>query len=310
MIYDPALVSPEGEATFRDIQRQARKRNKDPQAICQRFILERLTARLFESRHADKFALKGGMIMMLVEGVDGYEARATGDIDIHIPGFKGAAEDLDAIVREVISAPADRDDGIRWDMDAMNVSLAREGRVAGASVAMAAQVGKLRVKVHCDVGFDDRPVFDCAESDEIPSVLPDRYPPVQVRRVPFSWTLADKVQALSRHGSGTTRLRDFYDMFVILSKGKADPEQTAQALARTFKLFGTDLPDTAAGLGALSDEYAERNASAWEREKKSRRFAVATPSLPEIVRFVRAEIEPHLERAREIQADEAARPAA
>lgn len=299
MIFDPALVSRKGEETFAELRRAARRRNKDPQAITQRFILERLLSRLFESRHSDRFALKGGMIMMFAEDVSPEDARQTGDIDLHIPDFEGSVEDLEAIIREVLVDERE-DDGIRYDMDGLSVEGTRDGKVAGASVAFAAQVGRVRVKVKCDVGFDERPALDVAETSEIPSLLPDRYPPVEVNRVPLSWTLADKVQAMTRHGGSTTRMRDFYDMYVILTRDKADREQAADALSRTYRLFGNDIPDDVDGFAALAPGYAERNAALWEKECKHRAFAMATPPLPEVIRTIREGIAPILERAKEI----------
>lgn len=301
MIYDPALVTSSGEDMFAELRRAARRRNKDPQAVAQRFILERMLSRLFESRHAERFALKGGMIMMFAEEVDSFDARQTGDIDIHIPNFRGTREDLEGIMREVLTEPR-ADDGISYDLAGLSVELTREADVAGASVALAAQVGRLRVKVKCDVGFDSRPVFDVAETSEIPSLLPDRFAPVKVRRVPFSWTLADKIQAMTRHGAGTTRMRDFYDMYVLLTRDKVDLDQTVVALARTYDLFATPMPTDAEGIGALADAYAAKNASQWVQECRHRRFAVEMPPLIEVVGFLRERIGPLLERAHEHRA--------
>ncbi len=296
----PHLESDAGRRTFLELRKVAMANRRNPDAVATRFVLERAVARIFAGPHAHRFALKGGMILMQAEGVGPVLGRATSDIDVHIPGFDGPMEELEGILRESLAAPMGEDDGVRFDLSTLRLARTRDGAVGGAAVGVVAQVGQVGVKVRADIGFDDRPVFDVAVSDELPSVLPDRFPPVPVRRIPFSWTLADKVQCLVRHGESTTRLRDYYDMHLILSRGLADPDEAADALVRTFALFGSEMPVDAEALHALSDGYAVRNASAWEREVRG--FAVRMPPLPEVCARLRETLGPLLERAHAIAA--------
>lgn len=298
----PHLDSETGRRTFLALRKVASANRRNPDAVATRFVLERVVARIFAGPHAGRFALKGGMILMQAEGVGPVLGRATSDIDVHIPGFDGPMEELEDILRESLSAEMSEDDGVRFDLGTLALSRTRDGAVAGAAVGVVAQVGQVGVKVRADLGFDDRPVFDVAVEEDLPSVLPGLFAPVSVRRVPFSWTLADKVQCLVRHGESTTRLRDYYDMHVILSRGLADPEETADALVRTFGLFDSEMPADADGLHALSDEYARRNAPAWDREIRGRGFAVRMPPLPEVCALLREALEPVIERAHGIAA--------
>ncbi len=300
MIYDPKLVTPEGEAAFAELRKVARKRRKDTQAVVTRFALERVVARLFEGPHRDRFVMKGGMVFMFAEGADPVDARSTADIDLHLPSFDGPIEELRAIVRETLEADPSEMGGVSYDVDGLVVEEKREGPVAGGSATFSAQVGQVRVKLKMDVGFDRRPAHDVAETVEMPSVLPHLHAPFPVRKIPFSWTLADKVQALIRHGERTTRFRDYYDIHVLLSKGLVDPEQAADAMVRTFDLFGTDLPDDVDGFGALSEAFVQRNAQAWVKECRSRGFFVPVPDLRQVVGDIRAGVEPILARANEM----------
>jgi hypothetical protein len=48
-----------------------------------------------------------------------------------------------------------------------------------------------------------------------------------------------------RHGENSTRFRDFYDMYLIVSRNKADPQQTVEAMRMTFDLFRCEMPSQA-----------------------------------------------------------------
>lgn len=292
MIYDPTMVTEAGLENLKRIRSIAQSRKTNTQLVATRFILERVVSRLFTSDHADLFALKGGLIIMHAEGVDPVVSRATEDIDLQIPGFDGAIEDFAAICREALSMVPETDDGVRFDLGTMKVFKRLDDNVPGGTLHVPAQIGNMRVKFKVDVTFDSRPAFTVAVSDEMPSVIPDRYAPVPVRRIPLSWTLADKLQALVRHGEDSTRFRDFYDMYLILSRNKADPQQTVEAMRMTFDLFRCEMPGSVDEIGALSDRYAMRNAAAWERECRQRRFAVQMPDFQEVVSAVREAARP------------------
>jgi hypothetical protein len=293
------LESEAGARVYLDLRRIAKANARNTEAVVQRFVLERVVSRIFAGPSADRFALKGGMILMQAEGVGPILGRATTDIDLHVP-YQGPLDDMRDILVDALSAPVETDDGVRFDLPSLRIAHTRDGTVAGASMSVTAQVGQVGVKVRCDLGFDSRPVFDVAVSEGMDSVVPERFGPVLVRRVPFSWTLADKVQCLVRHGEATTRLRDYYDMHLLLTRGLADPDQAAEALVGTFALFGNELPATVDDIGALSEGFATRNAGTWDREIRRRGFAVPMPPFPEACAFIRESLAPILESAHDL----------
>jgi len=299
----PHLESEVGARVALELRRVAKAANRNTDAVATRFVLERVVARIFAAAGNERFALKGGMVMMQAEGAGPVLGRATTDVDLHIP-FEGPIEDMERALRECLSHEPDTDDGVRLDVGSMRLVRTRDGAVAGAAMTVTAQVGQIGVRVRCDLGFDARPVMDAAVDDTMPSVLPGMFPPVPVRRIPFSWVLADKVQALVRHGEATTRLRDVYDLAVILRRGMADPAESAHAMRMTFELFGGEVPPDPGAIRALSPEWAERNAPAWERDVRRKGHAVPMPDLAETCAAIREGLGPMFEMVH----DEAPRP--
>ncbi len=79
------MITTEGQRSFAAVRSAAKKAKLDVQKATTRFALERFVHRVFTSDHASRFALKGGMLMMFVEGApDQYHARTTTDIDLHV----------------------------------------------------------------------------------------------------------------------------------------------------------------------------------------------------------------------------------
>lgn len=260
--------------TLTALQAVARARGLDLSAVAQRYAMERLLARVFTSRHADRFAAKGGSLMFLAEGVAPLDGRSTSDVDMQLPAFEGTMADFEAIMHEVLSAGGP--DGVAFDLSTWAVKAEREaGSIGGGSVTVTAVVGGQKVKVKCDVAFDDRSrIADLIEID-LPSILGGD--PVRIRAVPFAHTAADKIQAMLRHGPRNHRLRDHYDLYVMLTKGHAHIEKIAAALPASLAAFDIALPGDVSEIPALADEHAARRQAAWEAERQSRRFAIETP---------------------------------
>jgi hypothetical protein len=200
------------------LQAAARARNLPLATVCQRYAMERLFGRVFASGHADRFAVKGGAIVFLAEGVHPLDGRSTSDVDLQLPAFEGTMQEFEGIMREILAG--DGADGVAFDLSTWSVKAEREaGSIGGGSVTVQAVVGGQRIRVKVDVAFDERSKIADLVEVLVPSVLGGE--PVRIRAVPFAHTAADKIQAMLRHGPKTYRLRDHYDLFVMLTRGHA-----------------------------------------------------------------------------------------
>jgi hypothetical protein len=279
-----------GKDAAREVRRHAQANRRDVQRATQRFAMERLIHRVFTGPDADRFLLKGGMLMMIAESApDQYRARSTTDVDLQAPGYGDGMAAFEAVLNRTLDRVPDPDDGVRFDISALRVETVRE-RIPGCAVSVPAFVGTVKVRLKCDVTFDARTRSDEMVPADLPSMLPG-LAPVRVRRIPFEHVVADKVQSLCRHGPVSYRLRDYYDLYVILSGGSApDREATADAMARTFAVFGGEVPDDVDDIAALSPAGIASLEAAWRTELGSRAFYVETPPLAEMAALVRAEV--------------------
>jgi nucleotidyltransferase AbiEii toxin of type IV toxin-antitoxin system len=128
----------------------ARQTNQPFDVLLTRFVHERLLYRLSLSPHADRFVLKGAMLLTtwLPE-----MARGTRDLDLL--GFGDASEQrILGIFREVLAIAAD--DGVAFDLDALQVGLIREElEYGGVRLRGTASLSGARIAVVVDIGFGD-----------------------------------------------------------------------------------------------------------------------------------------------------------
>ena len=291
-----AMITEAGRRSFAEVGKVARKGRMDVQKAAHRFAMERFLHRIFTGEHAGRFALKGGMLMMFAEEApDQYRARTTNDVDLQVPAFDEGMAAFSRMVTDALSRVPEDDDGVRFDVSQMRVEFVREF-VPGCAVSVPTYVGTVKFRLKADVTFDERSRVDELVAAEVPSMVPGM-PSVSVARIPFEHTVADKVQAMVRHGAVTFRLRDYYDLYAIFLHGKAtDLDAAALAMGRTFRLFDMPVPEDVSEIVALSDESARLLAPAWEKELAARPFYVETPPFPEMLALIREGVAPILER--------------
>lgn len=316
MIKKPHLDVQIGRETFAQIAKVAADKDDTIHNVATRYALERFLQRLFHAADGsdllfdpvssvgidrESATLKGGMTMTFAEELPPLDGRSTGDADLHFASFGGSMEDYASILRKCLEGPPSTgpDDGVRFDVEDLKVSRDREER-SGGSVTIPLQIGKLFLVIKSDVTFDARPMHAAAPVVSYPSVLPGRMAdPVLVRRVPFEFMVADKLSAAISLGIRNYRIRDYYDMRLILGRDKVDREALAETVAATMTFKGLELPASTDDIPAFSNEFALAKAARWDQEKVAKRYLV-DEDFPTVVSWLRAEFQPILDRAHEV----------
>jgi hypothetical protein len=223
----------------------AQSRGEDFQFVLGRWIIERFLYRLSRSRHKDDFVLKGAMLFL---AWDGKFYRPTKDLDLL--GF-GSAEvnDVATRMREICAAPAD--DGIVFDFEGIEAERIKEdAEYEGVRVRVPASLDGARVKMQIDVGFGDQ--VDPAPAELVfPALLPLDAP--VVRAYPPEAVVAEKFQAMIFLGIANSRMKDFFDIWILATTHRFEMERLANSIRGTFQQRRTPLPD--APPVALTDEF-------------------------------------------------------
>lgn len=215
--------------------------------VLTRFALERLLFRLSQSPHANRFVLKGAMLMM-----SWFDAPHRGTRDLDLLGFGDpSAEPMLATFREILTQ--DAADGVEFDIDALRVDRIREEvEYGGLRLRTTASIDGARISLTIDIGFGDALEPDAEELD-YPSMLD--FPMPRLRSYARETVIAEKFQAMVALGRANTRMKDFYDIWILSRSFAFDDDRLPRAIAATFARRGTtipqDLPD------ALTSVFAE-----------------------------------------------------
>lgn len=267
----------------------AKAERSDFQQVLVRYTLERLLYRLSKSRFADQFVLKGALLFSLWYDMP---HRATRDADLL--GFGDS--DLTTIRQtfEIVAA-VPCDDGIVFAPETVRVeAIRKEAGYPGARILITATLAGARCVAQVDIGFGDA-VTPAPIVADYP-VLLDDLPAPTIRTYPVYTVLAEKLHAISILGMTNTRLKDYFDLALLLEREAIDPAVLATALAATFARRSTLLPD-ALPVG-LSDAFSldQTRQTLWLAFL--RRNAIPVTPLDETVTRLRAAFEKVFELAR------------
>ncbi|KTW00852.1 nucleotidyl transferase AbiEii/AbiGii toxin family protein [Sphingomonas sanguinis] len=257
---------------------RARREGADFQNILTRYALERLLYRLSVSAAGDRFVLKGAMLF--AAWVDD-PFRPTGDLDLL--GFgEDEAEQIATTFRDICSLDVS-DDGVAFDVEGLTAANIREtADYGGVRVRTSATIGGARVPVQIDIGFGDAVTPDPVEID-YPILLDG--PPPHLRAYPAQTVVAEKFEALVSLGLANSRMKDFYDLWMISRTFGFTSVELREATTRTFTRRRSDLPvDVPSG---LSDDFVAAKRGQWRAFLARERLSAAPEDFATVVQTLR-----------------------
>ena len=224
----------------------AHARGQPMELLLTRFALERLLHRLSVSPHRDRFVLKGAMLLAFWFDEP---HRATRDVDLL--GFGDAAEDaLLATFREVMAVEVD--DGVSLDLKGLRIEAIREEvEYGGSRLRTTAALAGARIPITVDIGFGDA-VEPGVEDIDLPVLLD--MPSPHLRAYPPETVIAEKFHAMVVLGRANSRMKDYYDVWMLTSALEIEHERLHRAIGATFSRRSTVIPTVVPD--GLSDAFA------------------------------------------------------
>ncbi len=203
--------------------------------ILQSYVIERFLARLARSPHADTVLLKGAL-MLRVWGVQ--RARPTMDIDLLRRGIADQA----ALVRlvEQCAAIDDPSDGVIFEPTTISAESIRDAtEYVGTRIRLLAHLDKVRQTVQIDFGIGDA-VHPQPQVIDYPVILTS--PPVRLNAYPVEAAIAEKFQAMVHLDLQNSRMKDFYDIWILSRTLTFSGPALSQAIRSTFDRRQTSVP--------------------------------------------------------------------
>lgn len=215
------------------IKSVAKQNNADARTLMRIYMMERFLERLAQSEYRDNFIIKGGILVTAMIGV---AHRSTMDIDTSMKNLNLSAEDALRVVNQV--KDIDLDDGVSFEVkDVSNIM--DEMEYPGIRVTMNANVGRLITPLKIDISTGDV-ITPRAIEFNYDLLLEDRS--ISLWSYDLETILAEKLQTVLARGILNTRMRDFYDIRMLLDtyEDKVNKAVLKDAFAATCKKRGTD----------------------------------------------------------------------
>lgn len=231
----------------------SRERGEDFQLVLTHYGLERFLYRLGRSEYFNSFVLKGAMLFAVwTEKVH----RSTKDLDLLGYG-EDSGERLKSLFQQLGQVEVEPD-GLEFDQASVRVEEIRENQeYRGQRVKLSASLERARIHLQIDISFGDV-ITPEAEVIKYPTLL-EQLPAPRIQAYPRDTMVAEKLQAIVFFGMINSRMKDFYDLWIISRQFPFEGGLLVDAIKATFKRRGTSIPDgTPIG---LSEEFASDESS-------------------------------------------------
>lgn len=253
-----------GASVRQRLLNQSRVQNRPFQELLQYFAMERFLYRLSKSPYADRFILKGALLLTAWRAP---ASRPTMDIDL-----AGRTNNQPDHIKEVVSAVcgvASDPDGIEFNRGSIEVGRIKEDAdYEGVRVRFHAILAGARIPMQLDIGFGDVITPGPAEV-EYPTILD--FPAPILRAYPKETVVAEKLEALTALGLLNSRMKDYYDLALLSRMYSFDGGRLAEAIVATFRHRGTKIEAEPIGLTqAYCDDVAR--ALQWRAFVRRSRF--------------------------------------
>ena len=257
-----------GHSVFQRLLNRARESGDDFNLLLVRYGVERFMYRLSISPFKESFILKGASLFLVWRGQN---YRVTRDVDLLGYGDPDP-ERLLGVFRAVCEIGCHEDDGIDYDLDSLKVEGIREGQeYDGVRVTLNCLLHQARIPLQIDIGFGDA-VIPAPELIEYPTLFGG--PPPVLKAYPRYTLVAEKLEAMVKLGLANSRMKDFYDLWVVSKIFSFDGELLRSAIAQTFARRRTAFP--------VSRPFALTPAFSEDHQKQVQWAAFIRKSKPEM----------------------------
>jgi hypothetical protein len=221
--------------------------------LLQYFAMERFLYRLSRSAHASRFILKGALMLRAWRSP---QFRPTMDIDM-LGRTSNEKTSIIGQIREVLAQDVEAD-GLSFDPDSIRAEeITEDADYQGVRVRFTGTLDSAKINMQIDIGFGDI-VYPRPEELELPAMLD--FPRPRVLCYSRESTIAEKFRAMVKLGALNSRMKDFYDIWLLSRQFDFDGASLAEAVRLTFNQRGTMLPKE---IEAFTESFIDAKQVQW-----------------------------------------------
>lgn len=192
----------------KDIERRYKLNHYE---LLQRFMFERILERISVSKYQENFILKGGLLLSALFGIDN---RTTRDMDTTIKGLNISKEQMINVLNEILNI--DLKDGVKFEL--VDVTDIREDdEYGGNKYHLIGKLENLKINLDIDISTGDK-VVPKELKYSYPSLFEDKK--ILIYTYNAETIVSEKIETILRRGQYNSRMKDYYDIHMFLSKFK------------------------------------------------------------------------------------------
>lgn len=215
------------------IRNMAKDKCINAQIILRNFMLERLLERISLSPYRENLILKGGMLVAAMVGLD---TRATMDMDTTLTGYPLTEESVRSVFADILAIPVE--DHVALTLKKLE-EIHDEAEYSGIRVTLEMLLDETRQTLKVDITTGD-PITPAAVDYSFRLLFEDRS--IQIKAYNLETVLAEKLETIFSRSTANTRMRDFYDVYVLWHTRRSDISLPVlkEAFERTVRKRGSD----------------------------------------------------------------------
>lgn len=272
-------------SVYQRLLNKARTDGRPFNEVLQYYAIERFLYRLAQSPYRDKFILKGALIFMTWGAPF---SRPTRDIDL----LAKVSNEIAEIVKifKAICTQGVADDGMVYEGRSLMGEMIKEhDEYQGIRIKFLGRLSTSRAAMQIDLGFADV-VTPRAKLVDYPVLLD--WPAPRLRGYPPETVVAEKLHAVVALGMSNSRMKDFFDLWLLATSFQLEPELVQTAVEKTFARRRTPLPRQIPV--ALTEQFAKEKQAQWQAFLKRSKITGAPTALIEVLIVLRTKFEPML----------------
>ena len=261
------------------LQEKARRTNQRFTELLQHYGMERFLYRFSQSKYANSFILKGALMFTVW---DVPQRRTTVDIDF-LARFDNQIEKIERVIKDVCAVKVPTD-GLIFDAKAVKGKRIKEDAdYEGVRVNFLGFLEKSKIHMQIDIGFGDVITPKPSEVD-YPTLLD--FPAPHLQGYTFESVVAEKFEAMVKLGALNSRMKDFYDVWLMTRQFNFEGRKLAAAIKATFENRKTPLPSGQSLFPASIYDEKSIQAAMWKAFLKKGEVKTVSDSLGAVVSVI------------------------
>jgi hypothetical protein len=217
------------------LQNKANDTGRPFAEVLQYYGMERFLYRFSKSAYKDKFVLKGALMFAVW---DVPERRTTLDIDF-LGRYENQTVEIEKVMKDVCSVDVQAD-GLVFDIKTVTAQKIKEGAdYEGVRVKFTGFLERSRISMQVDIGFGDV-VYPKPKMIDYPVILD--LPKPHLKGYAPETVVSEKFETMVQLGLLNSRMKDFYDIWLMTRQFDFEGPELAEALKRTFAHRKTSFP--------------------------------------------------------------------